>query len=183
MDAITAIRTRRSIRDYAPETPPRALITEVLRDAVHAPWTPGSPPDTVLFTVIEGTQRIADLGARALAYTRASRPSVERYGWADRPDFSVFYNASMLVIISGNAGNPLALEECTRIGQVFSIAAHARGVGSCWVGSPNLWLSQEAVRRELGIIEPYRPLAVFTVGFPAATPPAPAAFDPQIVFV
>ena len=100
-------------------------------------------------TVITGVETIGGYGDEALAYARAKRPSVEGYRWADDPAFSVFYNAPMLVILSGKADNTLALENCTRSGQVLTIAAHACGLGSCWVGSPNLWLSEPDVRARL----------------------------------
>lgn len=178
MDAIEAIRTRRSVRRYTPDAVDRALIEAIIEDAACAPWTPLSAPEPWAFTVIEGVERIAEYGARAKAYAREHRPQAEGYGWADNPDFSVFHGAPVMIVISGKTANPLALEEATRAGQNLSIAAHARGLGSCWVGSPMLWLRDPDVRAELGIPEGFAPLAAFALGHPLPSPPAPTKLAP-----
>ena len=182
MDAIEAIRTRRSVRDYLDRAPPPALIEELVRDASHAPWTPISPPEPWVFNIIVGRDRIAGYGARALAYAREHRPSRHGYGWADDADFSVFYNAPAVVLISGRIGNRLALEECTRAGQILTIAAHARGLATCWVGSPNLWLADPDVWRELSIPEGFAPHAAFTLGYAARQPPRPSGCAARIIW-
>jgi nitroreductase len=69
--------------------------------------------------------------------------------------------------------NRHALEECTRAGQTLSIAAVARGLGSCWVGAPVLWLHDPDVCGELAIPGGFTPHAVFTLGYGAAIPKNP----------
>ena len=104
MDAIEAIHGRRSIRDYLARTPSRDLIEAVIWDAAQAPSTPVSGDHPWLFNVIEGAERIAAYGERAKAYARDHRPDGPGYGWADRPEFSVFFNAPMVVVISDAVG-------------------------------------------------------------------------------
>jgi nitroreductase len=174
MDTIEAIHARRSIRDYLPEAVERSLIEALIDDAAQSPWTPISAPEPWVFTVIEGQEMIRSYGARALQYARENRPDRSGYDWTENPDFSVFYNAPAVIIISGKISNRLALEECTRAGQTLSIAAVARGLGSCWVGSPMLWLGDDSVRAELHIPEGFAPHAVFTLGYAAANPKNPA---------
>ena len=91
-------------------------------------------------------------------------------------NISVFHGAPAAVIISGRLGLPVALEECTRAGQLLDIAANARGVGACWIGSPMLWLHEPATRAELGVPEGWMPYACFALGWPdfdAIAPPPP----------
>jgi nitroreductase len=82
MDTITAIHTRRSIRDYESRAVEREIIADILWDAAQAPTTPLSGP--FLFHVIEGTARIADYGERAKQYAREHRPGSVGYSWADK---------------------------------------------------------------------------------------------------
>lgn len=178
MDTIEAIHGRRSIRDYLPTAVDQSLIDAIINDAAQAPWTPISAPEPWVFSVVRGRQRIADYGVRALQYARDNRPS-EGYGWTENPHFSVFYNAPVVIIISGKVGNPLALEECTRAGQILSISAVARGLGTCWVGSPMLWLGDPDVQAELCIPQGIAPHAVFTLGYPAVVPDRPAMIAPR----
>lgn len=178
MDAISTIRSRRAVRAFEDRPVGRDTIAALIEDATHAPFTPLSKDGAWLFAVIEGQARVAACGDRALAYARAHSPQVKGYEWTERKDFSVFHGAAAVIVIAGREEVRVALEECTRAGQILEIAAHARGLGTCWVGSPMLWLSDAKVRQELGIPEGWCPYAAFALGHPAqaivaATPPAP----------
>ena len=183
MDAITAIRTRHSVRAFRDAPLDRAIIAELVADAAHAPFTPIATDGAWHFTVILGRERLAGYGERALAFARDNRPQLRGYEWTERPGFSVFHGAPAAVVISGRLGLPVALEECTRAGQLLDIAANARGVGACWIGSPMLWLHEPAARAELGVPEGWMPYACFALGEPdlAATTPPPAQRPPLTV--
>ena len=88
MDAITAIRTRRSVRAFLPAPLDRAMIEALLSDAACAPFTPIAQAGAWHFNVILGRERLAEMGARALAFAQANRPQLNGYEWADRPGFS-----------------------------------------------------------------------------------------------
>ena len=182
MDAIEAIHGRRSIRDYAPTAVEHDLIETIVWDAVQAPSTPISGAQPWVFNIVEGVERVAECGARALQYAKDHRPDGPGFGWVDRTDFSVFFNAPVIVIISGRADNSQAPAECCRAGQNLMISAHARGLGTCWVGSPTLWVSDPAVRAELGVPPDHQPFAVFTLGYPATTPTGQPRERPLIVW-
>jgi nitroreductase len=177
MDTIAAIHARRSIRDYLPRAVEQSLIEVVIDDAAQAPWTPLSAPEPWVFTIIRGAERIRAYGARALQYARDNRPDGEGWSWTENPDFSVFYNAPIVIVISGKSDNRHALEECTRAGQTLSIAAVARGLGTCWVGAPVLWLHDPDVCVELAIPEGFTPHAVFTLGYSATIPKSPGTIS------
>jgi nitroreductase len=180
MDTITAIHTRRSIRDYEKRAVEREIIADILWDAAQAPTTPVSGP--FLFNVIEGVARIADFGERALQYARAHRPDTVGYSWADRSDFKVFLDAPVVIVISGHADNSQSIQDCNRAGQNLMLSAHTRGLGSCWVGAPMLWLRNPRTRKELVIAEIFEPFAAFTLGYAASVPPSRSRERPEIVW-
>jgi nitroreductase len=180
MDTVTAIHTRRSIRDYEKRAVQREMIADILWDAAQAPTTPVSGP--FLFHVIEGVARIADLGERAKQYAREYRPDAAGYAWADRPDFKVFLDAPVVIVISGHTDNSQSIQDCNRAGQNLMLSAHARALGSCWVGAPMLWLRSPQTREELGIAEAFQPFAAFTLGYAASMPPSHSRERPQIVW-
>jgi nitroreductase len=180
MDTIAAIHTRRSIRDYEKWNVERKIITDILWDAAQAPTTPVSGP--FLFHVIEGVARIADFGERAKQYAREHRPDAVGYSWADRSDSEVFLNAPMVIVISGHADNSESIQDCNRAGQNLVLSAHARGLGSCWVGAPMLWLRSPGTRKELGIAKAFEPFAAFTLGYAASVPPSHSRERPEIVW-
>jgi len=112
MDTITAIHTRRSIRDYETRAVEREIIADILWDAAQAPTTPVSGP--FLFHVIEGVARIAGFGDRAKRYAREHRPDAVDCSWADRSDFKVFLDAPVMIVISGHADNSQSIQDCNR---------------------------------------------------------------------
>ncbi|HXC53891.1 MAG TPA: nitroreductase family protein [Rhizomicrobium sp.] len=180
MDTITAIHTRRSVRSYAARVPERGVVEDILHDAAQAPTTPVS--GAWLFTVIAGAARLADFGERAKRHAREHRPSAEGYGWADRPEFSVFLGAPLAIVISAPADNGQSIQDCNRAGQNLMLSAHARGLGTCWIGSPMLWLRDAAVKAELAIPPAHAPFAAFALGYPSGTPTGEPRARPQIVW-
>jgi nitroreductase len=172
MDVIAAIHGRRSVRSYDPRPVPRDLIESVISDAAQAP-PPFRGQVPWAFNVIEGVERIAAYGSRAMDYARAHRP--DDGGWVERPGFKIFWDAPVVIIISGPAG------DCCRAGQNLMLSAHARGLGTCWVGSPMLWLSTSEVKTELNI--PLPPVAVLCLGYAAASPEPVLHEKPPIIWI
>jgi len=175
MDLIEAIHSRRSIRAYTAQAVDRGVIGDLIWDAAQAPPPfAGQVPWT--FNVIEGAARIADYGARAKRYARDHRPEGAVWAWAEREDFQVFWNAPVVVIISG------PVEDCCRAGQLLVLSAHARGLGSCWVGSPMLWLRTPEAKAEVGIPADLTPVSVICVGHAATVPEAAERARPTIIW-
>ena len=175
MDVIEAIHGRRSVRSYDPKPVGRELIENVILDAAQAP-PPFRGQVPWAFNVVEGVERIAAYGARAMDYTRNNRPAGAGWDWLERPGFKIFWDAPALIVISGPVG------DCCRAGQNLMLSAHARGLGTCWVGSPMLWLDTPEVKAELGIPSALTPFAVFCLGYPAAIPEAVVRERPSIIW-
>lgn len=183
MDTISAIHGRRSIRDYEPRAVPRSAIEQLLHDAAQAPTPPPSGAVPFAFVVIEGVARVAECGAAALAHARQHRKPGPAYDWVERPDFSVFFNAPAVVVICGfDDGVGQAVQDCSRAGQNLMLSAHARGLGTCWVGSPMLWLHDPATCALLGVPANYTPHAALTLGYPASIPAGSPRGMPAIVW-
>jgi nitroreductase len=176
MDAIEAMHTRRSIRAYTGQTPDRQTIEAIIRDAAQAPPPfAGQVPWT--FNVVEGIERIAAYGKRAMDYARAHRPDGPGWNWVDRPGFKIFWDAPVLVVISGRA------EDCCRAGANLMLSAHARGLGTCWVGSPMLWLATPEAKVELGIPAGIEPVSAICLGYPdGPAPPVEPRKIPAIIW-
>jgi nitroreductase len=175
MDVIEAIHGRRSVRSYDRRPIERDLIESVILDAAQAP-----PPfrDQVpwTFNVVEGVDRIAVYGARAMDYARNHHPDEPGWDWVERPGFKIFWDAPVLIIISGPVG------DCCRAGQNLMLSAHARGLGTCWVGSPMLWLNTPEAKAELGISSALTPVAVLCLGYAAAVSEAVIRGRPPIIW-
>jgi nitroreductase len=177
MDVVEAIYGRRSIRSYAQRPVERDLIEAIILDAAQAPPpTSGVVPWT--FNVILGIERIAALGMMAMthakAYHRADEPG---WSWLGRSGFKIFWDAPVLVVISG------PIEDCCRAGQNLMLSAHARGLGTCWVGSPMLWLRTDKAKAALSIPPDLTPVSAICLGYPEAIPDAPPKKRPPIIWI
>jgi nitroreductase len=174
MDVIEAIHTRRSIRSYSPRAVERELIEQVIWDAARAP-PPHSGQVPWTFNVIQGAERIAAYGDRAKQYAKDNHPDEPGWDWTQRSEFE--WGAPALIIISGR------IEDCCRAGQNLMLSAHARGLGTCWVGSPLLWLRTARARAELEIPPDKMPAAVLCLGYPETMPGAAPCARPPIIWV
>ena len=176
MDTIEAIHTRRSIRAYTAEAIDRRLIEDLIRDAAQTP-PPFARQVPWTFNVVQGTERIADYGQRAKQYAKDQRSAGQGAAWLDREDFRFFWNAPAVVIISGPVG------DCCRAGQTLLLAAHARGLGACWIGAPLPWLRTPEVKAELGIPPDLTPVCAICIGYAATTPDAQPNVRPRVIWV
>jgi nitroreductase len=89
------------------------------------------------------------------------------------PSFDIFYGAPALVVICALADDDMAVQDCSLAAQNLMLAAHDKGLGSCWIGFAEGWLAQPEARAELGLPENARPVAPIILGHPAAQPPPP----------
>ena len=151
MDVFEAIHSRRSIRRYRPDPVPRPLLEELLYAAVQAPTPPVSGDAPWALCVVEGVARLAAYGDRAKTWAREHQPAPHAWPWSERPDFKVFWDTPALVLFCAKRGNPETPLDCCRAAQNLMLAAHARGLGSCWVGAPLPWLASPGVADELGL--------------------------------
>jgi nitroreductase len=170
VDVIEAIHSRRSIRAYRSDPVDRALLEELLYAAVQAPTPPPSGTNPWALCVIEGIERLARFGVRARQYAHDHQPDGRPWAWTERPGFKVFWDAPTLVLFCARTGNPETPFDCCRAAQNFMLAAHARALGSCWVGAPLPWLHSPGVADELGLPAGYEPVVAIVVGHPAEQP-------------
>ncbi|HQR15972.1 MAG TPA: nitroreductase family protein [Nitrospira sp.] len=182
MDVLEAIHSRRSIRKYRAQNVDRGLMEELLYAAVQAPTPPASGTTPWALCVVEGIERVAAYGARAKQYAHDHQPAGRPWTWTERPDFKVFWDAPALVLFCAQTGKPETPYDCCRAAQNFMLAAHARSLGTCWVGAPLPWLHSPGVAEEIGIPEGFEAVAAIVVGHPAEKPPGSPRPKPKVVW-
>jgi nitroreductase len=180
MDALTAIHGRRTIRKFQPTPVERALLERVLWAAVQAPTPPVSGASAWKLCVIEGAARLDAYGARAKEYARENQPPGQHWTWTERAEFKVFWDAPAVVLFCAKAANPEAPFDCCRAAQNMLIAAHASGLGTCWVGSPLPWLNCPAVAEELRLPSGFTVAAAVLVGYPDEQPVGEPRPQPEL---
>ena len=90
----------------------------------------------------------------------------------------MFWDAPALVLLCARRGHPEAPFDCHRAAQNLLLAAHARGLGSCWVGAPLPWLESPGVAAELGLPDGFDATVAVILGY-ADGGNRPAALGPS----
>lgn len=172
MDLNEAIYTRRSIRAYTNTPIDRSLIEEIISAATYAPTAMNSQPWA--FAVIQNQSIINDLSTSTKAYMLANldkMPALERYkDMFANPSFNIFHGATAIVVICSKANVSVTPEiDCSMAAQNLMLAARALGLGSCWNGFAQIYLSDGHAKEDFGIPADYTVVAPIGIGHPACS--------------
>jgi F420 biosynthesis protein FbiB-like protein len=180
---LDAIRARRSVRRYRADPPPRALIDAALEAAGWAPSAHNRQP-----------WRFAVLATRAarerLATAMGARLQADRLADGDPPEAVARDVARSRARLTGapwvvvaclsmadmdrypdarraQAERTMASQSTALALQNLLLAAHALGLGSCWLCAP--LFCPDTVQATLGLPADWEPQALVTLGWPAET--------------
>ncbi len=167
---------RRSVRTYKPEQLRDGDLQLILEAGRFAPSGMNCQPWH--FTVVQNKDMLKKINefvrAGILKTDIANQAMKER---AKSEDFSAFYNAPTLIIVSGDKNAVTPIYDCTlAMGNMFNAAASI-GVGSCWIHAIAVGLSTEVgkdLAGELGIPEGYTAFCSGAFGYNAGEAPSPA---------
>jgi F420 biosynthesis protein FbiB-like protein len=172
---------RRSIRRYQPEPIPPELIERLLTAASWAPSAHNRQPwrFTVL-TEVEIKHRLATaMGARLRADLTADRAPAEVIEKDVGRSYQRITSAPLLILLCltmvdmdayTDAARQdkewlMAVQSTAMAGQNLLLAAHALGLGACWMCAP--LFCPDAVKEVLSLPTDWEPQALITVGYPA----------------
>ena len=176
LSALDAIFTRRSVRAYATHLIDESTIRSLLDAAVQAPTAMHAEPWQ--FVIVQDSAMLERLSARAKQkwideashyrdlHAPAARPAEAKFveQLAD-PGFSIFYDASTLVIICARPA-PFAAADCWLAAENFMLAACALGLGTCCIGAAIPGLNDPASKADLDIPADVEAVAAIIVGVP-----------------
>jgi len=149
MDALTAIRTRRSIRRYTPAPIADAVVVECLRAAMSAPSAGNQQPWQFIV--------ICDPAFRAAI------PTFHPYA-------DMVIHAPLAILVCGDLDRERYtgywIQDCAAAAENLLLAAHAQGLGAVWVG---VYPKEDRVARFqalLGLPKQVIPFALVPLGVP-----------------
>lgn len=150
MDAIEALRTRRSVRSFRPDPIPKEVIEEIIDCARLAPSAMNLQPWEFVVVTDEATRRrIADL-----------------------TDYGKFIAQAPVCVAVFCRNVKYYLEDGCAATENILIAARACGLGSCWVAGDKKFYA-ESVRQLLGLPEGYKLVSLIAIGRPDREPAPP----------
>jgi len=149
MDALEAIKGRRSIRKYKPTAVPEEKLTQILEAGRWAPSASNSQPWK--FIVVRNEK------------VRNELARVATYG-----SFLAQAPVAIAVVIDPRASNH-PVEDGAAAAQNMLLAAHALGLGTCWIGSYDSAYEGRA-KEVLGIPDDKRLQSLIALGYAAESP-------------
>lgn len=181
MELMEALRTRRAVRAYTDEQIDNDLIHELIDAAILAPSAMNLQPWS--FVVVSGSARLRALSDEAKHFAASNLPKGSPLaGHLADKEFEIFHGAPALIIICATNDERQSDEDCCLAGQNLMLAAHARGLGTCWIGLSRPWLNETTVKKELGIPLALKPVAPIIVGRARALPTPTSRNEPRIIW-
>lgn len=160
MEAMEAIFSRRSIRQFTPKRVSRESIREILKAAMSAPSAGNERPWH--FIVLTD---------------RAILDEIPKF----HPYSAMLKQASAAILVCGDATlekhkGSWALD-CAAATENMLLAAHAKGLGAVWCGVYPTEDRVENFKRLFHLPEQVVPFSLIPLGFPAEIKQAPERFD------
>lgn len=148
MDAIEALKTRRSVRSYKSDPVPKKILEDII-DC--------------------GRLAATGINIQPWEFVVVTDPAT-RKELADTTDHGKFIaDAPVCVVVLCKADEKYLLEDCSAATQNIMVAARAHGVGSCWIaGDKKPYASQ--ICQIVGAPKSHRLASLIAVGYAEEIP-------------
>ena len=159
-EAYKNLLTRRSVRAYTDQPVPKETVEAIVEAGRYAPSGMGRQP--CVFVVVrdkETVQRLSRLNAAVMG-----------------TDSDPFYGASTVVVVLADKSRPTYLYDGSCAMCNMLNAAHALGLGSCWIHRAREEFDSpegKALLKEWGLEGEYEGIGHCLLGYPAGDLPAP----------
>ena len=151
------IRTRRSYRSYQPEQITDEQLNAVLEAGTYAPTSRGLQSPFIVAIQNE------DLKARL------AKMNAEIMGVTTNP----YYDAPTYVLVFVPADAPNGIQDASLVMENMMLAAHAQGLGSCWIHREREMFATEEgkeLMQQWGLPEGLVGIAALALGYPNGEP-------------
>ena len=176
-----AIRDRRSVRRYTAEPLAAEVVERLLAAAAWAPSAHnGQPWRFAVLTAAADRDRLARAMGERLRADRLADGEPAAVVEADAArSYARLTGAPVVVVVCltladmdrypdlrrGNAERLMAVQSAAMAVQNLLLAAHAEGLGACWMCAP--LFCPDSVQSALGVPADWEPQALVTLGWPA----------------
>ena len=183
-DTIKSIMERRSIRKYKPKQISKAELDCIITCGLNAPSAVNS--QNWHFTVIQKADVISWMNDRIKANLSPDWIARNKDRQGGREDFSLFYFAPTVVLISGEAKDSWMESNCAYAVENMCLAAQSIGVASIIIGLVRFLFSGsdgDANAKKLGVPEGYKPLYAVCFGYGDMNPEPPARIPGRVTYM
>ena len=157
MSFLEIIRTRRSYRSYKAEQITDEQLNAVLEAGTFAPTSRGLQSPFIVAIQNEALKvRLAKMNAEIMGVTT-----------------NPYYDAPTYVLVFVPADAPNGIQDASLVLENMMLAAHAQGLGSCWIHREREMFATEEgkeLMREWGLSEGLVGIGALALGYPEGEP-------------
>lgn len=162
--------TRRSVRKYTAEQVSDAQLDAVMEAGLYAPTAKNNQKPVMVAVRDKATRdRLSEMNAAVMGV-----------------DFDPFYGAPCVIVVLADPAFPTWIDDGSLVLGNLMNAAHALGLGSCWINRARECFDTPEGKELLkawGLPETYRGVGNCILGFPAETPNPKPRLDGRIIKV
>lgn len=160
-EMLEQIKSRRSIRKYKSDPVPKELLEKIIDAGLYAPSGMGQQAVIIIsVTNKEVRDKLSKLNAKIMG-----------------TDTDPFYGAPAVLIVLANKERPTYIYDGSLVMQNLMLAAHALGLGSCWIHRAKEEFELPEGREllnSLGITGEYEGIGHCIIGYTDGEEPSPA---------
>lgn len=161
MDAIENLLTRRSVKGYKPDPVPKEVIEKIVQAGTYAATGRNlQSPIILAVTNRQVRDELSKLNAKILGMPEGSDP---------------FYGAPVVLVVLADKNCRTRVYDGSLVMGNLMLAAHALGVGSCWIHRARETFESEegkALLKKLGVEGEYEGVGNCVLGYPKGELPA-----------
>ena len=154
-DVMKALLTRRSVRKYKQDKVPREVLDQIMEAGMYAPSAKNRQPWLILCVTNEALiDRMARLNAEVMGMKKE--------------EYDPFFGAPAVLVVLAKKDVPTRVYDGSLMMGNLMNAAHAMGLGSCWVNRAYEVFESDAgkeILRELGVEEAYEGVGNCVLGY------------------
>lgn len=160
-EVMNNLMTRRSIRAYKPDMPPKSVLEKIAEAGTYAATGMGmQSPIIIAVTNRELRDKLSALNAEIMG----------------RPGTDPFYGAPALFIVLADKSRPTCVYDGSLVMGNLMSAAYDMGLGSCWIHRAREEFERpegKEILKKLGINGDYEGIGHCVVGYADGDAPAP----------
>jgi len=174
MEALEAIMTRRSVRKFENRQIPDEDLDTILRAGSYAPSALALQPWA--FVVVQNQEFLNTVSDYckpimiSLMKNAHDGMSDEFRALLESSGYSIYYHAPTVIMVVGKTKSRFREIDCALCAENMMLAAHALGIGSCWIGSTEVAYDNKGLMAGFRIPEDYSPVGTLVFGYPAEHP-------------
>ncbi len=156
MDVLEAIFTRRSIRRYSDKAVNNGIVDKIIHAGMYAPSAVNKQPwHFIVFEKVETRKAIMEVHKSSGMLAGAKK--------------------AVLVCVDEDLQHDeeYGLLDCSAATQNMLLAAHAQGLGACWIGIYPRKTRIDGLRKIFNLPDHIIPLSVISLGYPAEVKETP----------